>query len=170
MLTQVKEMMEKLEAHRKVLLDALDKLTEEQAAYHPGGEWSAKQQVSHLVHEEPWWTEWALAAQKAPGTVLEGTEEGKLDSSESAEGADSQPWDWWLTQLRQTRTNTLESIKELDLSTQDALEKSVMHQTFGQMNVLQFLRGIYRHDRMHTEQVLGVEQSFVSRSVTESNE
>ena len=166
MLPQVTELMDKLQSHRQVLVNALEKLTEEQAAYHPGEEWSAKQQVAHLVYEEPWWTQWAAAVRKTPGTVLEGTKEGELDSSHSVEDADSKPWDWWLDQLRETRAKTLRLMQELDLSNQEALEKSGMHQTFGEMNVLQFLRGIYRHDRMHTEQVLGVEQSFVSKNVT----
>lgn len=163
MLPQVQDLMEKLESHRRELLEVLSGLSEEEAERHPSGEWSAKQQVAHLVHAEPVWMDWAQAIQKTPGISLgQRPDEGQI-FVRGVDDADCKPLAWWLERLQETRAETLRRLQGMDLSTEEALTKKGTHRTFGEMNVLQVLRGIYRHHRMHTDQLVGREQSFVPR-------
>ncbi|MEE8443463.1 MAG: DinB family protein [Dehalococcoidia bacterium] len=163
MLPQVEELLDKLESHRRELLEVLSGMSEEEASRHPGGEWSAKQQVAHLVHAEPVWLDWAQAIQNTPGISLGQTlEEGQIFLRD-VDDADSKPLTWWLERLQETRTETLRHLQELDLATEEALSKKGTHRTFGEMNVLQALRANYRHHRMHIDQMQGREQSFVPR-------
>ena len=82
---------------------------------------------------------------------------------DDVDDADARPLAWWLERLRQSRTDTLRILQEMDLSTQEVAQRKGTHRSFGEMSVLQILRGLYRHDRMHTDQLLGREQSFVPR-------
>ena len=52
MIAEVKELIEKMTAHRRELLDSIYGLDEDSAAVQPGGDWSVKQQIGHLVQAE----------------------------------------------------------------------------------------------------------------------
>ncbi|MBI4311084.1 MAG: DinB family protein [Chloroflexi bacterium] len=161
---QVADLLEKLESHRRELLGVLGKMSEEEASRHPNGEWSAKQQIAHLVQAEPAWLDWARTVQDSPGAAVGQTpEEGQIFLEGVAE-ADAQPLAWWLEHFRQARQETLRRLQsEFNLASEEALARKGTHRTFGEMNVLQCLRAIYRHDRMHIDQVMGREQSFAPR-------
>ncbi|MCH7705793.1 MAG: DinB family protein [Chloroflexi bacterium] len=160
---EIEDLLEKMEAHRTELLAILEGLSNEAAERHPEGEWSAKQQVAHLVQAEPTWLGWARTVRDEPGaTVGQTPDEGQV-FLEDVDTADSHSLSWWLERLRETRAETLKGLDDMDLSSSEALGRAGRHRTFGDMNVLQFLRALYRHDRMHMEQLTGREQSFVPR-------
>ena len=166
MLPEVAELMAKLESERKALLDVLTRLSERDARHHPEGEWSAKQQLCHLTHEDRWWVDFAAAAQKTPGIALprpDPKEEERFRSE--MEEADSKPMSFWLERVHRTRAETMRRIRKLDLSTPEALAMKGIHYQSGEMTVLQLVRATYRHDRVHREQILAEDISFRSKDV-----
>ena len=66
-----------------------------------------------------------------------------------------------LRELSSARSDTLAAIDGL---TGDDLKRSGKHLLFGEMSVLQMLRSLYRHDRMHMDQMAGREVSFTPRT------
>ncbi|MBI4339485.1 MAG: DinB family protein [Chloroflexi bacterium] len=167
-LPQVADLMEKLESHRRELLSILGAMSDAEASQHPGGEWSAKQQIAHLLQAEPTWLEWARAVQQSPGADVGQTpEEGQVFLDGVAE-ADAKPMAWWLERFQRARQENLQRMRDvIKLDSVEALSRTGRHRTFGEMNVLQCLRAIYRHDRMHIDQVLGRAQSFIPRQAPE---
>ena len=163
MLPEIQELLEKMEAHRADLLTILEGLSSEAAELHPEGEWSAKQQVAHLIQAEPTWLAWARSVHDEPGTTVgQSPEEGQI-FLQDVDTADSRAMSWWVERLRESRAETLTGLEGMDLSSSEAIGRAGRHRNFGDMNVLQFLRAIYRHDRMHMDQLMGREQSFVLR-------
>ena len=156
----LQELRGKLDSHRRELLDLHRGMAEEEAEHQPNGEWSAKQQLAHLCQAEVAWREWALLVSQNSGTeVGQPSEEGQAFTQE-VETANSYPLSYWLTRLRLARSETLRQLLEAGLTEKD-LEKKGRHRSFGEMTVLQLLRALYRHDRMHAEQVQGKPTSFV---------
>ncbi len=163
LLPQVAEFLDKLATERQELLNVLAVLSDERAQEHPNGGWSAKQQMAHLVEGEPEWLGWALAVCHRPGGTIGQPPEVEQPFLRDVAEADSKPLAWWLRRLEETRAQTLQRIDEMNLSSADVIDKRGVHRTWGEMTVLQLLRGIYRHDRMHRDQLLGQEQSFTPR-------
>jgi hypothetical protein len=62
-----------------------------------------------------------------------------------------------LGELASARTATVAAIEGL---TTEELQRRGKHRLFGEMSVLQMLRSLYRHDRMHLDQIAGREPSF----------
>jgi len=62
-----------------------------------------------------------------------------------------------LQELASARSDTLAAIEGLS---EDELKRRGKHALFGEMSVLQMLRSLYRHDRMHMDQMAGRETSF----------
>mgnify|MGYP001574018267 CR=1 FL=1 len=58
----VRELLQKMHEERLAFLQAVSSITEEQANAHPGGGWSLKQQLAHLVEAERGYRGWALTA------------------------------------------------------------------------------------------------------------
>jgi hypothetical protein len=63
-------------------------------------------------------------------------------------------------ELASARSDTLAAIEGL---TEEELGRKGTHVLFGEMSVLQMLRSLYRHDRMHIDQISGRESSFTPR-------
>ncbi|MBI4336738.1 MAG: DinB family protein [Chloroflexi bacterium] len=159
----LRQLYQKLAEERHALLRCLAALSDEAAAAHPGGGWSAKQQAAHLCQAERTWVDWAFTVcDKPDATVGQTPQEGQIFLAE-VEGADGYPLWYWQTRLKTARAETLRRLAIADL-TADVLQRKGTHRTFGEMTVLQFLRGLYRHDRMHREQVQGKKQSFEVRA------
>ena len=57
-----------------------------------------------------------------------------------------------LRELASARSDTMAGIEGL---TEDELKRRGKHLLFGEMSVLQMLRSLYRHDRMHMDRVAG---------------
>ena len=63
-------------------------------------------------------------------------------------------------QLRAERATTLRLIESL---TPEQFERTASQPMFGRLTVMQWLRSYYRHDRMHYDQVRGVEPEYKPR-------
>lgn len=59
--------------------------------------------------------------------------------------------------MARVRDETLAAIAQI---ADDQFESRAAHGSFGEMSVTQLLRAIYRHDRMHAEQIAGREVTF----------
>ena len=156
---QVKELVQKMREERLALLQALKSVTEEQANVHPNGEWSAKQQLAHLGNAERAWRDWGLALRKQPGLVFGPSVEEGQDVHPERDPVDEYPLRHWITRLKAMRAETLKLLREADLQEADLTVKG-RHRAFGEMNVIQALRSLYRHDRMHVDQVSGREPTY----------
>lgn len=157
---ELADLYRKLADHRRQLLRMLEAMPEEHAEVHPNGEWSVKQQLAHLCHAEEAWVDWALTVLEKPGSQVGQTrEEGQVFTRE-VDTADRMPLKYWVTRLKTTRAQSLRRLASAPL-TPETLHRKGVHRTFGEMTVLQFLRALYRHDRMHMDQIAGRPPSFI---------
>ena len=177
MIDEIRELFDKIASQRKSLLDVLSSISDKDATVKPkdkgtgeeGDGWSVKQQIAHLIHAEPTWIEWADSILTNPGAVVgqEPVEDG--DSQiflNDLDIANEHPLEFWVDKLNQNRLDNINLIESMNLDSQDKILSSGKHRIFGDMNVIQFLRAIYRHDRMHLDQILGNEQSFILKRRT----
>ena len=151
---ELEELLEKLGAHRQELVSQVEEMTEEQAGRRPAeGEWSAKEQLVHLAGFERLWLEWAMAVRDQPGCDVGPPPPNPpaYPEAETRSVADL------LQELASARSDTLAAIDGLSA---DDLNRRGKHALFGEMSVLQMLRSLYRHDRMHMDQMAGRESSF----------
>jgi uncharacterized damage-inducible protein DinB len=66
--TDLDDLVEKLESHRRELLRQVREMTEEEAGRRPSEqEWSVKEQLVHLATFERLWLEWAMKVRDEPG-------------------------------------------------------------------------------------------------------
>ncbi len=151
---ELDELLQKLESQRQELVGQVRQMTEEEASRRPSeGGWSAKEQVAHLATYERLWLGWTMTVRDEPGSEV-----GPISPNppgypevESRSLADL------LGDLASARADTLAAIEGLS---EDELKRRGKHLLFGEMSVLQMLRTIYRHDRMHMDQMAGREPSF----------
>jgi len=152
--TDLDDLVEKLESHRRELLRQVREMTEEAAGRRPSEqEWSVKEQLAHLAAFERLWLEWALKVRDEPGCEV-----GPPPSNPPAYAdAATRPVADLVRELVSARSDTIAAIQGL---TEDELTRRGKHLLFGEMSVLQMLRSLYRHDRMHIDQMAGREPSF----------
>jgi uncharacterized damage-inducible protein DinB len=151
---ELEELLEKLESHRGELVHQVQEMAEEEASRRPSEEeWSAKEQLVHLAKFERLWLEWAMKARDEPGCEVGPPPPNPpaYPEAKTRSVADL------LEELASARSDTLAAIEGL---TDDELERRGKHLLFGEMSVLQMLRSLYRHDRMHMDQMAGRETSF----------
>jgi uncharacterized damage-inducible protein DinB len=152
--TELGELLEKLESHRRELVGQVQEMTEEEASRRPSeGGWSAKEQLAHLATFERLWLEWAMKVRGEPGCEV-----GPPSPNPPAyPEAETRSLVNLLRELASARSDTLAAIEGLS---EDELKRRGKHLLFGEMSVLQMLRSLYRHDRMHMDQMAGREISF----------
>ncbi len=150
---ELQELLEKLESHRQELVSQVQGMTEEDAGRRSGRDWSAKEQLVHLAAFERLWLGWAMSVRDDPGCEVGPPPPNPpaYPEAETAAIADL------LRELASARSDTLAAIEGL---TDDELKRRGKHLLFGEMSVLQMLRSLYRHDRMHMDQMAGREPSF----------
>lgn len=119
-----------------------------------GGGWSVHQQLAHLAEMEPIWLSWALSISSDPGSEV--GDEGPTPTP-SVEVAAEMSFEELEARLSDARAATLGSVS---LLTRQDLDQIGRHRWFGPMSVLQCLRAIYRHDRVHMDQMQGRETTF----------
>jgi hypothetical protein len=107
----------------------------------------------HLATFERLWLEWAMKVRDEPGSEVGPPAPNPPGYPE----AESRSVAELLQELASARSDTLTAIERL---TDDDLKRRGKHRLFGEMNVLQMLRSLYRHDRMHMDQMAGRESSF----------
>jgi uncharacterized damage-inducible protein DinB len=155
--TELEQLLEKLESHRGELVSQVQEMADEDASRRSEREWSAKEQLVHPATFETLWLEWAMKVCEEPGSEV-----GPPPPNPPAyEEAQARTLAALLRELASARSDTLAAIERL---TEDELKRSGKHLLFGEMNVLQMLRSLYRHDRMHMDQMAGRETSFTPRT------
>jgi uncharacterized damage-inducible protein DinB len=151
---ELEELLEKLETQREQLIGALRLMAEEEAARRPSERaWSAKEQLLHLAAFERQWLEWSMAVRDRPGCEVG----PPPPNPEAYPEAQNRSLSDILADLASARRDTVAAIESL--STEE-LQRKGKHLLFGEMNVLQMLRSLYRHDRMHMDQIAGREPSY----------
>jgi uncharacterized damage-inducible protein DinB len=155
---ELEELLQKLEAHRQELVRQVREMSEEEAGRRPSeDQWSAKEQLVHLATFERFWREWAMQVRDEPGCQVGPPPPNPpaYPEAETRSVADL------LQELASARSDTLAAIEGL---TADELKRRGKHALFGEMSVLQMLRSLYRHDRMHMDQMAGRPASFRLRT------
>ena len=151
---ELEELLEKLESQRGQLVGQARQMTDEEAGHRPSErDWSAKEQLLHLVTFERQWLEWAMTVRDEPGSEVG----PPPPNPEAYPEAQTRSLDDVLLELATARSDTLAAIEGL---TTEELQQRGRHLLFGEMSVLQMLRTLYRHDWMHMDQIAGRETSF----------
>ena len=162
---QIADLLEKLETERSALLDALEGVSEEDAARQPAegdgdAGWSVKQQLVHLASMDRSYREWVrrALAEDRPNVSDGRTPDRALEIP--FEGANGAAVEALVGQMGVERAETLSLARSL---APEQFERTAVQQAFGELTVLQWLRSYYRHDRMHRAQIRGEESDYQPR-------
>ncbi len=153
---QIKELKDKMAKERGKLLSILELLSEEEAVISPQpGEWTVKQQMSHLCEMESAYRAWVEKALAEDGANLDGVQGEPV--AIPLERADLNAVPEHITEMRAQRQKTLAVMERMRPQDYDRTATSAV---FGTLTVMQWLRSYYRHDRMHYDQVRGEETTY----------
>lgn len=157
---QINELTQKMAGERARLLDVLERLDDAGAARPTTGEgeWNAKQQMSHLCEMETIYRAWVAKALQEDGADLDGVR-GEPPAI-SLEQANEHSVGKLVGEMRRQRARTLALIEAMR---PEDFERRASQRMFGSLIVMQWLRSYYRHDRMHYDQVRGVEPEYKPR-------
>ncbi|HEX2171366.1 MAG TPA: DinB family protein, partial [Dehalococcoidia bacterium] len=154
------DLIRKLDLERTTLIAALQEFDDESASRPaPNDEWSVKQQLAHLATTERLYAECvrrAVSEDGADTSALWPTSQEPTDFTE----AQSRPLADLTADVAAARQETLELVAGLQPGDWD---KRGANTPFGDLTVGQFLKSLYRHDRMHIDQISGREPSFKPR-------
>ena len=158
------DLVEKLKAHYAELLGSVDQRSEaELASASREGEWSALQQIEHQIMAENIWT----------SMVKRACSEDEPDLAELwasyRKVEESNPFP--PPQTPRSRAELLAALEQrhretmalLEATPDAALTRVGCNTGFGNPSVLQMFRAVYRHYRMHIDQIEGREPSFQPR-------
>jgi len=154
--TQIAELGQKMSSEREKLLAALESLTDDEGEQSPkDGEWNAKQQMSHLCEMESAYRAWVGRALEEDGANVEGVRGERvaipLEEANNATVAEH------VAEMRHQREKTMALIASM---TPSDFDRRASNSLFGSLTVMQWLRSYYRHDRMHVDQISGLEPSY----------
>ena len=153
---QIAELTQKMTAERDKLLSALESLGEEDASRSPKeGEWTSKQQMSHLCEMETAYRAWVERALEEDGANVDSVrgERAAISLEEAGDYTVSEH----TSEMRRQREKTMALIASLR---PEDFERRATNALFGSLTVMQWLRSYYRHDRMHVDQIGGQEPSY----------
>ena len=154
--TQIAELSQKMISERETLLAALESLSDDDAGQPPkDGEWNAKQQMSHLCEMESAYRAWVARALEEDGANVEGIRGERV--AIPLEEADRHTVAEHLAEMRGQREKTMALIASM---TPSDFDRRASNSLFGSLTVMQWLRSYYRHDRMHVDQISGLEPSY----------
>jgi hypothetical protein len=157
---QIEELKQKMAEERERLLAVLERLSDEEASKPTTGEgeWSAKQQMSHLCEMETAYRAWVAKALQENGANLDNVrgERPAIPLENAQEASVGQH----VGEMRSQRAKTLALIDSMSPADFD---RTATQRMFGELTVMQWLRSYYRHDRMHYDQVRGVEPEYKPR-------
>lgn len=156
---QIRELIEKMTEERGKLLAALEALSDEQAAASPKpGEWNQKQQMAHLCEMEAAYRAWVQRAIEEDGAVVDGVRpEAPAIRLEDADGHTVAEH---VAEMRRQREKTMAIIASMK---PEDFERRATNAAFGTLTAMQWLRSYYRHDRMHYDQIRGLEPEYKPR-------
>jgi uncharacterized damage-inducible protein DinB len=153
---QIKELKDKMAQERGKLLSILELLSEEEAVKSPQpGEWTVKQQMSHLCEMESAYRAWVEKALAEDGANLDGVQGEPVAIPLERAHLNAVPEH--ITEMRAQREKTLAVMERMRPQDYDRTATSAV---FGTLTVMQWLRSYYRHDRMHYDQVRGEEPTY----------
>jgi hypothetical protein len=157
---QIEELKQKMREERDRLLAVLERIPNEEAAKPTTGEgeWSAKQQMSHLCEMETAYRAWVAKALQEDGANVDSVRGER--PAVPLEQAQEHSVGEHLAEMRAQREKTLALIDSMGPADFD---RTATQRMFGTLTVLQWLRSYYRHDRMHYDQVRGVEPEYKPR-------
>ncbi len=151
------DLIRKLNAERETLLATLQPIDDATASRPaPGDEWSVKQQLAHLAATERLYArcvERALAQDGADTSELWPTSQEPTDFADARE----RPLSELIADITAAREDTLAIANSL---TESDWQREGASTPFGDLTVGQFLKSLYRHDRMHIDQISGREPTF----------
>ncbi len=153
---QIDELKEKMAAQRAHLLGVLERLDEADASSpRKAGEWTPKQQMSHLCEMETAYRAWVQRALEEDGAVVDGVrgERPAIPLEEANEHTVAEH----VAEMRRQRAQTMAVIEAMHPADFD---RRASNQIFGSLTVMQWLRSYYRHDRMHYDQGRGEEPAY----------
>jgi acyl-CoA thioester hydrolase len=134
---------------RESLLELIAALSDDDFGRAPApGEWTPRQQVAHLAEMESVWLSWALQVAANPGCEFGHRHQTPTPSVDVAAATSREAL---IEELAKSRTASVTALADLSPEQWDHVG---YHRWFGAMTTRQCLKGIYRHDRMHTEQIL----------------
>ncbi len=159
---QIHDLKQKMAEERARLLAVFERMPDEDASKPTTGEgeWSAKQQMAHLCEMETTYRAWVAKALQEDGADLDRVR-GETPAI-PLEKAQKASVGQLVGELRAQREKTLALIDSLAVADFD---RRASRKMFGELTVLQWLRSYYRHDRMHFDQVRGVEPEYKPRFV-----
>ena len=156
-----RDLIEKPEENRKALLEIVATLDEKQAETpQKVGDRSPKGQLLHLAESEHHyvWT-WARRSRDEDSPDLKGLPDpGATGEAPLFDEANEIPLAELLQRLERERQLTYRFIAE---TADSEMERTGLNTPFGDLSVHQFLKSLYRHDRMHQDEVLGRESTYV---------
>ena len=157
---QIDELKTKMREQRGELLALLEALSEVDAGRSTTGEgeWSAKQQMSHLCEMESAYRAWVKRGLDEDGASVDGIfgepPAIRLEKANDHTVAEH------IAEMRRQRTETE---KLIDSMQPEDFERRASNKIFGSLTLMQWLRSYYRHDRMHCDQLRGVEPEYKPR-------
>ena len=151
------DLVRKLKAERDTLLATVQPIDDAEASRPaPGDEWSVKQQLAHLAMAERFYAQCvrrALAEDGADTADLWPKSQEPTDFADARE----RPLPELIADVKAAREETLAIVHSL---TEPDWRRKGTNTPFGDLTVGQFLKSLYRHDRMHIDQISGRDPTF----------
>ena len=118
-------------------------------------QWTAKEQLAHLMEMERNYVAWCRAALVESGTHISGGYDMPVEIP--IEHAPKHTVRELLAELIGERERTNHFIRSLLLQ---QFSNTAITPGFGELTVMQYLRSFYRHDRQHTAQIEGRQSDY----------
>jgi hypothetical protein len=161
-----RDLVEKLQSHHEEIIAVVRRRSEAELRRPPvPGEWSALQQLEHLLLADEIWTGMALrAATEHEPDLAELWAQYRVveETNPFPPPGDPRTLDELVAALQGRHRQTLAIV---DATPLDGLSRVGRNTGWGDLTVIQMLRGVYRHYRMHIDQIEEREQSFTPRRV-----
>jgi hypothetical protein len=157
---QIEDLRAKMRAQREELLAVLAAFSEADAERSTSGEgeWSAKQQASHLCEMESAYRAWVKRGLEEDGASVDGLfgERPAILLGDAHRHTVAEH----VAEMRRQRAETEALIASMR---PEDFDRKATNSMFGSLTLLQWLRSYYRHDRMHCDQLRGAEPEYRPR-------
>jgi len=157
---------EKMAAERAALFNIVQDLSDDLADFVPQNaegeeQWTAKEQLAHLLESDRVHTSFGRTALKQDGADIT---QVRLTAGEGVaitiQDAPSHSIPEIVAAMKEERARSLEFIGQLSLAD---FERTAKDDEFGALTVMQWLRSLYRHDRQHAAQIQGRKSDYEPR-------
>ncbi|MFN8639996.1 MAG: DinB family protein [Dehalococcoidia bacterium] len=161
------DLVEKLQAHHDEMIATVRQRSDAEWRRPPEpGEWSALQQLEHQLLADDVWMSMAAktaAASDEPDLAAEWAKYRIIEESNPfPPPGDPRTLDELIGLLEERHRKNLEIVASIP---DEAFGKRGLNTGWGNLTVIQMLRGVYRHYRMHIDQIEQKEQSFTPQRV-----